>query len=81
MNTGYVKALLRELEGMPLSPLERLQAEELQKRLYGYFRKGSWNSKELRTVNELCADLLKLRAKYEIKESPRSFPEKAEGQG
>ena len=73
METGYVKALLCELQSMPLSSVERLQAEELQKRLYGYFRKGHWSLQELRSVNELCGDLLKLRAKYEV-DSQRTPP-------
>ena len=65
MDTGYIKTLLRELKEIPLSPLERLQAEKMQKSLYGYLKKGHWSLQELRSVNELCGELLKLRAKYE----------------
>ena len=63
---GYAWALLGKLRGAPLSIAERLQAEEMNKAFALYRRKESWTAEEVRGLNDLCAALLKLSAKYAV---------------
>ena len=63
---GYARQLLNKVREAPLSPAERLQAEEMEKAFALYFHKDGWTREELQTVNELCASILKLSAKYAV---------------
>ena len=63
---GYAKQLLTEVRNAPLSPAERLQAEEMSRAFSMYLVKKSWTAEDIRAVNELCASLLKLCAKYAV---------------
>ncbi len=63
---GYVRALLGKVKSAPLSIAERLQAEEMEKILSLYRGKTVWTVEELRGMNDMCAALLKLSAKYTV---------------
>ena len=63
---GYARALLGKLRGAPLSVAERLQAEEMGKVLALYRGKENWTVEEVCGLNDLCAALLKLSAKYAV---------------
>ena len=63
---GYARVLLGKVKGAPLSVAERLQAEEMGKTLALYRGKELWTAEELRGLNEVCAALLKLSAKYAV---------------
>lgn len=63
---GYAKQLLTEVRNVSLSPAERLQAEEMSRTFSMYLVKKSWTVEDIRAVNELCAALLKLCAKYAV---------------
>ena len=63
---GYARVLLGKVKGAPLSVAERLQAEEMGKTLALYRGKEIWTAEELRGLNEVCATLLKLSAKYAV---------------
>ena len=63
---GYARALLGKVRGAPLTVAERLQTEEMGKTLALYRGKEAWTAEELRGLNDLCAVLLKLSAKYAV---------------
>ena len=63
---GYARALLGKVRGAPLTVAERLQTEEMGKELALYRGKEIWTAEELRGLNDLCAVLLKLSAKYAV---------------
>ena len=63
---GYARQLLGKVREAPLSPAERLQAEEMEKAFALYFHKDGWTKEELQTINEICASILKLSAKYAV---------------
>ena len=63
---GYARALLYKVQSAPLSVAERLQVEEMSKTFALYRGKDTWTAEELRGVNEWCAALLKLSAKYTV---------------
>ena len=63
---GYARLLLGKVKCAPLSIAERLQAEEMEKILSLYRGKTAWTVEELRGVNDMCAALLKLSAKYAV---------------
>ena len=63
---GYVRALLGKVKGAPLTVAERLQIEEMGKVFTLYHGKEVWTVEELRGLNDLCAALLKLSAKYAV---------------
>ena len=62
----HARILLSKVREAPLSRAERLQTEEMGKALSLYLRKEGWTIEDLRAVNELCASLLKLSAKYAV---------------
>lgn len=62
----HARWLLSKVREAPLSQAERLQTEEMGKAFSLYLRKESWTIADLRAVNELCASLLKLSAKYAV---------------
>ncbi|MBR4943589.1 MAG: hypothetical protein IKZ28_06110 [Clostridia bacterium] len=63
---AYARTLLNKLKESPLTMAERLQTAEMEKIIAVYYDKGRWSAEELRSVNELCAALLKLSAKYAV---------------
>ena len=63
---GYARLLLGKVKCAPLSIAERLQAEEMEKILSLYREKTAWTVEELRGMNDMCAALLKLSAKYAV---------------
>lgn len=66
MKLEYARRLLGRVKAAPLSTAERLQTEEMGKAFSLYLQKDGWTAEELRAVNELCACLLKLSAKYAV---------------
>ena len=62
----HARLLLGKVKEAPLSQAERLQTEEMGKALSLYLLKDAWSIEDLRAVNELCASLLKLSAKYAV---------------
>lgn len=63
---GYTHDLLGKLRAAPLSVAERLQTEEMGKLLNLYKGKENWTVHELNGLNDVCAALLKLSAKYAV---------------
>ena len=63
---GYARILLGKVNAAPLTVAERLQAEEMEKTLALYRGKSEWTAWEVRGVNDTCAALLKLAAKYAV---------------
>ena len=63
---GYARELLGKVQASPLSIGERLQTEEMGKILTLYKGKEDWTAREVCALNELCAVLLKLSAKYTV---------------
>lgn len=62
----YVRRLFAQLKAAPLASVERLQVEEMGKVLALYCFKDVWTISDVRGVNDFCATLLKLSAKYDI---------------
>ena len=62
----HARLLLSKVKEASLSQAERLQTEEMGKALSLYLLKDAWSIEDLRAVNELCASLLKLSAKYAV---------------
>ncbi len=63
---GYVKKMLCSVKEAALTPVERLDVEEMSGVVAAYTAKEGWSSADRKAVNEVCAKLLKLSAKYEI---------------
>ena len=63
---GYARILLTKVQAAPLTVAERLQVEEMGKIFTLYKGKEEWTVKEVNGVNNLCARLLKLSAKYVV---------------
>ncbi len=66
LDLAYARGLLYKLKGAALTQAERLQLEETERELGVYLAKAKWSAAELRAVNELCASILKLSAKYAV---------------
>ncbi len=66
LKLAYASALLKKLKEAPLSPAERLQANELENAFSLYLQKEGWTTGDLRAVNDLCSFLIKLSAKYAV---------------
>ncbi len=62
----YAKKMLALLKESPLSPVERLDVEELDGVIAAYQAREKWSSEDVKAVGEIFARLLKLSAKYEI---------------
>ena len=62
----YAKKLLGKVKQAPLSPAERLQAEEIGRVFEEYLQKERWDDTDLRAVNNTFSILLKLSAKYAV---------------
>ncbi len=63
---GYARQLLNKVREAPLSTAERLQAEEMERAFALYLHKDGWTAEELQAINEICACILKLSAKYSV---------------
>ena len=66
LKLGYASTLLKGLKQAPLSPAERLQAEDIESAFSMYLQKEGWTAGDLRAVNDLCSSLIKLSAKYAV---------------
>ena len=66
LRLGYARALLYKVQSAPLTVAERLQVKEMHAAFALYRGKEVWTAEELCCVNELCAALLKLSAKYTV---------------
>ena len=66
VHLGYARALLVKVRSAPLTIAERLQTDEMDKTFALYRGKEGWTVEELRALNEVCAVLLKLSAKYAV---------------
>ena len=62
----YTRRMVAKLKETALSPIERLDIEEMASTLVLMERKGKWSSAEVKMINEIFSRLLKLSAKYEI---------------
>ncbi len=62
----YVRRMLAKLKESPLSPVERLDVEEMSGLIAAYGEERKWSSEDIKAVNEIFARLLKLSAKHEI---------------
>ncbi len=62
----YARRMLTLLKGSALTPVERLDVEEMEKALALYDEDKRWTGEDMKAVNEIFARLLKLSAKYEI---------------
>lgn len=63
---GYARKMLAKIKEAPLSPLERIDVEEMARLVALYERKGRWSSSDVKAVGEVFSRLLKLSAKYDI---------------
>lgn len=63
---AYARQLLSKVKEAELTRAERLQVEETERAFSLYLAKERWDAKDLRAVNDLCASLLKLSAKYAV---------------
>ncbi len=63
---AYALKMLAEVRLAPLSPVERLEVEELSGALALYQSKQKWAGGDTRAVSDLLSRLVKLSAKYEI---------------
>ena len=63
---AYARQLLSKVKEAELTRAERLQVEETERAFSLYLTKERWNTEDLRAVNDLCASLLKLSAKYAV---------------
>ena len=63
---GYARKMLAKVKESALSPIERLDVEEMSRLVALYGRKGKWSGSDVKAINEIFARLLKLSAKYEI---------------
>lgn len=66
LRLGYACALLCKVQAAPLTVAERLQTEEIGKMFALYKGKECFKIEELRILNDVCATLLKLSAKYAV---------------
>ena len=63
---GYARILLGKVCTAPLTIAERLQVKEMEKTLSLFRGKKEWTTLELQDINDVCAVLLKLAAKYSV---------------
>ncbi len=62
----YAKTMLAKIKEAGLSPVERLELEELSGAVSLYGKMDKWSGADVKALNEIFARLLKLSAKYEI---------------
>ncbi|MBE7080213.1 MAG: hypothetical protein E7371_03140 [Clostridiales bacterium] len=63
---GHARELLVKVQSAPLTVGERLQTEEIGRMLTLYKGKENWTAREICALNDTCAFLLKLSAKYAV---------------
>lgn len=63
---AYTESLLVQLRNAALGAAERLRAEELASAFVAYMHKAEWSAEDVRSVNEICAAVVRLAAKYEV---------------
>ncbi len=63
---SYARKMVAKLKEAPLSPIERLDIEEMARTVVLLERKGRWSGTEIKMINEIFTCLLKLSAKYEV---------------
>ncbi len=66
VSLGYARRMLVLVRAAALSPVERLDVEEMARLISVYSCQLRWTGADMRAVNEIFARLLKLSAKYEI---------------
>ena len=62
----YARGMAAKLKGAALSPIERLDIEEMSRTLNLMEQRGKWSNGEVKMINEIFSCLLKLSAKYEV---------------
>lgn len=62
----YARRMIARIKGAALSPIERLDVEEMSRTLLLMEQKGRWSNGEVKMINEIFSCLLKLSAKYEV---------------
>ena len=62
----YARRMVAKVKGAALSPIERLDVEEMSRTLLLMEQKGKWSNGEIKMINEIFSCLLKLSAKYEV---------------
>jgi hypothetical protein len=63
---SYARNMVAKLKESSLSPIERLDVEEMARTIALMERKESWSSSEIKMINEIFACFLKLSAKHEV---------------
>ncbi len=63
---GYAQKMLACIKEKPLTPVERLDVEEMCGFIAACGGMEKWTSSDVKGINEVLARLLKLSAKYEI---------------
>ncbi len=66
LRLGYTRKMLARVREAALSPVERLDVEEMARLLALYVGKEKWSGADVKAINEMFSRLLKLSAKYEI---------------
>lgn len=66
ISLGYARKMLAQVRAAALTPVERLDVEEMARLLSLYGCQTKWTGADMRAVNEIFARLLKLSAKYEV---------------
>ena len=64
----YVTALMKALKSANLSRAEGVRVEELARAFSMYACKERWDGGDLNALNELCGQIIKLSAKYNVDE-------------
>ena len=63
---SYARRMISLIKASPLTPVERIDVEEMARLLALYDKKGRWNGADVKALSEIFSRLLKLAAKYEI---------------
>jgi hypothetical protein len=63
---GYAKRMLAQIKEASLTPIERIDVEEMARLMAAYEQKEKWSATDVKTMSELFSRLLKLSAKYGI---------------
>ncbi len=62
----YARKMVAKIRESKLSPVERLEVEEMARLVSLYLRQEKWTGGDLKAINEVFTRLLKLSAKYEV---------------
>ena len=63
---GHIFSVLERLKDLPLGAGDRLETEKFREMLEVYRAKGDLTAKEVETLNDILASLLKMMAKYDV---------------